>query len=77
MPWFISVNCIRLNSTWERRRGLKMKTEFKEVTCYIHHLSDFVHSAREHHFTLTDIEEYFDEEDKQGVPRILRLLFRK
>ncbi|HNP48140.1 MAG TPA: class I SAM-dependent methyltransferase [Bacteroidia bacterium] len=49
----------------------------QEVTCYIHHLSDFVHSARKHHFTLTDIEEYFDEEDKQGVPRILRLLFRK
>lgn len=47
------------------------------VTCFNHNLSDFTNSAKQHGFEIVDIEEYFDNNDKTSIPRILTLLFKK
>jgi hypothetical protein len=47
------------------------------VTCYNHHISDFTQAARQHGFAIADINEYFDEDDRTTIPRILTLLLRK
>ena len=47
------------------------------VECFTHHVSDFTQAAKKHGLTLFDVNEYFDEEDKSGIPRILTIVFRK
>nr|WP_294896010.1 class I SAM-dependent methyltransferase [uncultured Pedobacter sp.] len=61
--------------------GSKARFENEEgiqiVTCFNHHISDFVNSAKKSSFQLIDINEYFDDNDKNTIPRILSMLFKK
>lgn len=45
------------------------------VTCFNHHVSDFTNAASAHGFALQQVQEYFDDGDRQGIPRILTLRF--
>jgi ubiquinone/menaquinone biosynthesis C-methylase UbiE len=47
------------------------------VTCFNHNISDFTLSAKQNGFEIIDIAEYFDENDKTIIPRIIALLLRK
>jgi ubiquinone/menaquinone biosynthesis C-methylase UbiE len=47
------------------------------VTCFNHHITDFINAAVINGFKLIQIEEQFDEGDKTQIPRILNLLFEK
>jgi len=47
------------------------------VQCYNHHISDFVQGARKHGLRLVELNEYFDEDDRSSIPRILTLLLQK
>jgi hypothetical protein len=47
------------------------------VPCFNHHVSEFVHAAKENGFEMLDLCEYFDNNDRSGIPRILTLLLRK
>jgi ubiquinone/menaquinone biosynthesis C-methylase UbiE len=47
------------------------------VTCFNHHVTDFITAAKNNGFTLLLIEEQFDEGDRNQIPRILNLLFEK
>lgn len=47
------------------------------VTCYNHNLSDFTDAAKHCGFAIVDVAEYFDNNDKGTIPRILSLLFKK
>ena len=47
------------------------------VTCFNHHLSDFIQAAKKYGFDIVDMNEYFDEDDRTAIPRILSILFRK
>lgn len=47
------------------------------VTCFNHNISDFVNAARKFNFQLIDINEYFDDNDKNTIPRILTMIFKK
>lgn len=47
------------------------------VTCYTHNVSDFIHSANKYGFSLINLEEWFDDNDRTQIPRILTLLFKK
>ena len=47
------------------------------VTCFIHNISEFTLSAKQNSFEIIDIAEYFDENDKTIIPRIIALLLRK
>jgi ubiquinone/menaquinone biosynthesis C-methylase UbiE len=47
------------------------------VTCYTHNVSDFIHAANKYGFSLMELEEWFDDNDRTQIPRILTLLFKK
>jgi ubiquinone/menaquinone biosynthesis C-methylase UbiE len=47
------------------------------VTCFNHHVTDFIHAANASGFQLLQLEEQFDDEDRSQIPRILNLLFEK
>lgn len=47
------------------------------VTCFTHHISDFLHAASKYSFELKHLEEWFDDNDKSTIPRILTLVFQK
>jgi ubiquinone/menaquinone biosynthesis C-methylase UbiE len=47
------------------------------VQCYNHHVSDFTQSAKKYGLKLTELDEYFDDDDKTSLPRILTLVLRK
>jgi ubiquinone/menaquinone biosynthesis C-methylase UbiE len=49
----------------------------QEVTCYTHNVSDFLKAARKYDFSLIHFEEWFDDNDRTQIPRILSLLFKK
>jgi SAM-dependent methyltransferase len=49
----------------------------KELDVFTHHVSDFVNTALAAGFELMEMKEYFDEGDKNGIPRILALMFQK
>lgn len=57
----------------------RYSTEFGEqiLTCFTHHVSDFIQSALRNGFELYLLEEWFDNNDKTQIPRILSLLFQK
>ena len=46
----------------------------QEVTCFNHHVSDFTEAATQAGLQLVSIKEYFDENDRSGLPRILTFL---
>lgn len=66
---------------FKQYNGTKARFETKDglhiVKCYNHHVSDFVHAAKKYNFQVVDVNEYFDDDDKAGIPRILTLLFQK
>lgn len=47
------------------------------VTCFDHHISDFTQAALMNGFSIAKVSEFFDNEHRSGIPRILALLFIK
>lgn len=47
------------------------------VDCFTHHVSDFVQTAKKKGLTLIDINEHFDDDNRNEIPRILTILFKK
>lgn len=61
--------------------GSKARFETDEgmqiVNCHAHHLSDFIQPAKKYGLQLIEMAEYFDNDDKTTVPRILSILLQK
>lgn len=61
--------------------GSKARFETAEgtqvVSCFTHHISEFLDAGGKAGLGLLELEEYFDDDDRTGMPRILSLLFRK
>ncbi len=47
------------------------------VPCFNHHLSDFLLAAKKYGLSIVYINEYFDEDNRNELPRILTILFKK
>ncbi|WP_162426137.1 class I SAM-dependent DNA methyltransferase [Pontibacter pudoricolor] len=47
------------------------------LECYTHHISDFTQAAKQHGFIVADINEFFDDNDRSQLPRILTVLLQK
>ncbi len=47
------------------------------LTCFNHHISDFIQSAKQNGFDVVEINEHFDDDDRNTLPRVLTILFRK
>ena len=61
--------------------GTKARFETSEgarvVTCFDHHLSDFVQAAKAVRLRVEDVREFFDADDATALPRVLVLMLRK
>nr|WP_262919682.1 class I SAM-dependent methyltransferase [Niabella hibiscisoli] len=61
--------------------GTKARFETEDgtaiVNCFNHHISDFTGAAVRNGFQIVGVSEYFDDDDRTGLPRILTLLFKK
>jgi predicted TPR repeat methyltransferase len=61
--------------------GSKARFETEEclqvIPCFNHHVSDFIQSAKKYGFTLVDVDEYFDDDDRSNMPRILTVMLKK
>lgn len=53
------------------------ETGMQVVQCFNHHLSDFFLPAKKYGLSIVEINEYFDEDNRNEIPRILTILFRK
>jgi ubiquinone/menaquinone biosynthesis C-methylase UbiE len=47
------------------------------VQCYNHHISDFTNAAKKNGLTIIDLQEFFDDDDRDNIPRILSILLQK
>ena len=47
------------------------------VSCFNHHVTDFIQAANASGFQLLQLDEQFDDADRSQIPRILNLLFEK
>ncbi len=47
------------------------------VTCFNHHITDFTDAATANGLELVTIHEYFDEDDRNTIPRLITFLFRR
>lgn len=61
--------------------GTKARFDTEEgrqvLPCYDHNLSDFIQIPRQHGLILVDMDEYFDDDDRREIPRILTVLLKK
>jgi ubiquinone/menaquinone biosynthesis C-methylase UbiE len=61
--------------------GSKARFETAEgtqvVPCFTHHISDFVQAGKRAGLQIIELEEYFDNDERNEMPRILALLFKK
>jgi ubiquinone/menaquinone biosynthesis C-methylase UbiE len=47
------------------------------LECYNHNLSDFTNNSAKHGFNIVLVKEYFDDNNKSNIPRLLTLLLQK
>lgn len=61
--------------------GTKARFETDEgmqvLECFTHNVSDYVHAARENGFSLVRLDEWFDDEQRMMVPRLVSFFFEK
>ncbi|MBA6153070.1 class I SAM-dependent DNA methyltransferase [Gelidibacter maritimus] len=57
----------------------KFETEngTQELETYVHHFSEYLEVANENGFELLELKEWFDEENKSGIPRLIGITLRK
>ncbi|MDB5235614.1 MAG: methyltransferase type 11 [Hymenobacter sp.] len=48
-----------------------------ELECFTHHVSDFMEGAIRNGFQCVQLREWFDDDNRAGIPRILALVFQK
>ena len=49
----------------------------KELEVFVHHISDYVGSAKSNGFKLLEINEWFDNHSEKEIPRLISFVFRK
>lgn len=53
------------------------ETGTEVLECFNHHIADFIQPAKKHGLVVEDINEYFDDNDRNGIPRILTIILKK
>jgi ubiquinone/menaquinone biosynthesis C-methylase UbiE len=56
---------------FETEKGLQV------LNCFTHNISDFFNAAKNNNFEIIHINEFFDNDDQNNIPRILTLLFKR
>ncbi len=48
-----------------------------ELECFVHHVSEFFAAAKKNNFEVIDLKEWFDDDDKSQIPRLLTMILVK
>lgn len=48
-----------------------------QLECFVHHVAEFFAAARNNNFEVTELQEWFDTDDQQQIPRLLTMILRK
>ena len=48
-----------------------------ELECFVHHTSEFFAAAQKNDFDVTELREWFDDDDTRQFPRLLSMILRK
>ena len=48
-----------------------------ELECFVHHVSEFFEVAAKNNFEIVELKEWFDDDDKTQIPRLLTIIFKK
>ncbi len=51
--------------------------EFFTLECFTHHISEYMDTAAKYEFSCRALEEWFDDDDRKSIPRIIAFLFQK
>jgi SAM-dependent methyltransferase len=56
----------------------RFETETGTITvdCYTHHISELINKAKQYGLVLTDLQEWWDDDKKDDIPRILSLVLQ-
>lgn len=64
---------------WKQYQGKQAKFETDGAThlpeVFLHHISDYLNTAKAEGFHLLDLNEWFDDPQKKNVPRLISLVF--
>lgn len=67
--------------SFKQYSGSKAKYETEngteELEVYVHHISEYIDDAKNNGFQLIELKEWFDKNSKNGIPRLISLLFKK
>jgi len=47
-----------------------------ELEYFVHHISDYLESSKQHNFICDNLKEWFDDENRNQAPRLISFLFR-
>lgn len=53
------------------------ENEIKELEVYIHHISEYIDTAKNNGFKLIELKEWFDESSENDIPRLISFVFKK
>jgi len=59
------------------RAKFEQNGETLHLEYFIHHISHYLNAAKLNGFTCTDLQEWFDDDDKTTTPRLVSFLFSK
>lgn len=59
------------------KANYETKNGTKELEVYIHHVSEYIDDAKNNGFELVEMKEWFDENNKNGLPRLISFVFKK
>lgn len=66
---------------FKQYRGSKARFETGgevfELECFVHDVSDYFAAGKQNNFQCADLKEWFDDDDKTNVPRLLTMIFEK
>ena len=48
-----------------------------ELECFVHHVSEFFAAAVNNNFEVLELREWFDDDDKSQIPRLLTMILKK
>ena len=48
-----------------------------ELECFVHHVSEFFSAAKNNNFKAAELKEWFDDDDKTQIPRLLTMILEK
>ncbi|HQU86417.1 MAG TPA: methyltransferase domain-containing protein [Pyrinomonadaceae bacterium] len=48
-----------------------------ELECFVHHVSEFFEAGTKNNFEVLELKEWFDDDDRTQIPRLLMMIFAK